>query len=333
MKGSTAIYFDTPFSRVTELAPPDRSVVITDTTVHALHADKLKEYRTIVIPAGEANKQQHTVDYIIEQLIAYEADRRSSIIGLGGGVITDIAGYAAAIYMRGIPVGFVPTTILAQVDASVGGKNGVDVGLYKNLVGTIRQPAFILYDYSFLNTLPEEQWVNGFAEIIKHACIKDADLFEQLEQHELKDFREDSALLSALIERNVTIKSGVVAADEREQGERKLLNFGHTLGHAIENEYGLLHGHAISIGMAAATEISAKTNHFPTEEKERILRLLKRYQLPVNFDFDRGKAFNALKMDKKRVRTALDFILLNRIGEARIQSIPLEQLEQLIHSL
>ena len=333
MKELTQVYFDTSFSQVKELAPPDRCVVITDTVIHSLHADKLQGYRTIVLPAGEAHKQQATVDHIIEQLIGFEADRKSFIIGLGGGVVTDIAGYAAAVYMRGIPVGFVPTTILAQVDASIGGKNGVDVGLYKNLVGTIRQPDFILYDYSFLETLPEEQWINGFAEIIKHACIKDAAMFELLEQHELKDFRENRASLSALIERNVSIKSGVVAADEREQGERKLLNFGHTLGHAIENEYQLLHGHAISIGMVAAAEISVQINHLPAGEKERIVRLLNRYQLPVTFDFNRQKAFAALKMDKKRVRTALDFILLNRIGEARIQSIPLVQLEQIIQSL
>ncbi len=324
-------YLDIPFSGISGWIPPERCILITDSEIDRLHHEKLAGYRTIVIPAGEQHKQQSTVDSIIQRLIAFEADRKSYIIGIGGGVVTDITGYAASVYMRGLSVGFVPTTILAQVDAAVGGKNGVDVGIYKNLVGTIRQPDFILYDYSFLDTLPEEQWVNGFAEIIKHACIKDVAMFDLLEKHTLADFRTDHSLLAALVERNVTIKSDVVEKDEREEGDRKLLNFGHTLGHAIENDYQLLHGHAISIGMVAAATISEKISYF--SEKERLTALLKRYQLPVTMNYDGQRAFDILKMDKKRAGDGMNFVLLNRIGEASVQTIPLAELKQIIQSL
>lgn len=330
---SVNYYFDACFENIADIVAKERSILITDDVIFALHKERFEGYKTIVMPAGEQYKQQKAVDNIIQQLIALEADRKSFIIGVGGGVVTDIVGYASSIYMRGVSVGFVPTTILAQVDAAIGGKNGVDVGIYKNLAGTIRQPDFLFYDYSFLQTLPEEQWVNGFAEIIKHACIKDAALFSLLETHSLADFRKDHQLLATLIERNVVIKSDVVKDDEFEQGDRKLLNFGHTLGHAIENEYQLLHGHAISIGMVAASIISERINGFAREEKQRVINLLEKYQLPVNFSFDKQKASDILKMDKKRENTNMNFILLKGIGEANILSIPITQLEQLIQSL
>jgi 3-dehydroquinate synthase len=205
------------------------------------------------------------------------------------------------------------------------------VGDYKNLVGLIKQPEFLLFDYSLLQTLPEEQWVNGFAEVIKHACIKDAALFALLEKHSLKDFQSDKKLLAELIERNVQIKTTVVVADEFEKGDRKLLNFGHTLGHAIENIYQLPHGHAVSIGMMAACTFSESLNGFASAEKEKIKQLLHKYNLPTEFSFDKEKVWNLLKMDKKRVSNEMNFILLNKIGEAVIKPIPLTELEELIN--
>ena len=152
-----------------------------------------------------------TADYIIEELIKMGAHKNTFLIGIGGGVVTDITGYVAAVYMRGVKFGLVPTSILAMVDAAIGGKNGVDVGVYKNMVGTIRQPEFIFYDYSFLQTLPVKEWVNGFAEIIKHACIKDALLFSFLEKYSLHEYQADKTLIADLIERNVDIKMQVVS--------------------------------------------------------------------------------------------------------------------------
>ncbi|HMU71258.1 MAG TPA: 3-dehydroquinate synthase, partial [Ferruginibacter sp.] len=260
--------------------------------------------------------------------ITMGAGRDTMLVGVGGGVVTDIAGYVAAVYMRGISFGFVPTSILAMTDAAIGGKNGVDVGVYKNMVGTIRQPDFIFYDYSFLKTLPVSEWVNGFAEVIKHACIKDAVLFSMLERYTLHEYQSDPTLVAELIERNVDIKASVVSADEFEAGERKLLNFGHTIGHAIENLHHIPHGHAVSIGMVAACNLSEQLGHLHFEEAARIVRLLARYHLPVDVDTDHARVFEVLKMDKKRKDDAMQFILLNKIGSASVVSIPLTELEK-----
>ncbi len=323
-------YFYAAFSYLEQLTVKENTILIADENVFQLHQQKFDGWKTIVIMAGEEHKQQSTVDLIIRQLIAMEAGRKTFIVGVGGGVVTDITGYTASVYMRGLKFGFVPTTILAMVDASIGGKNGVDVGVYKNLVGLIKQPEFLLFDYSFLQTLPGDQWANGFAEVIKHACIKDAPLFAMLEKFTLDDFKTDKTLLAELIEKNVAIKTAVVVGDEFEQGERKLLNFGHTIGHAIENMHQLLHGHAVSLGMVMAATISEEINNFYSADKERLIKLLQKYSLPTQVTFDKEKIFSILKMDKKRVNNAVNFILLNKIGEAVIKPISLIQAEDLI---
>jgi len=321
-------YFDADFSYLEQLLSKENVILITDENVFQLQQQKFEGWKTIVIKAGEEHKQQSTVDAIIQQLIAMEADRKTFIVGVGGGVVTDITGYAASVYMRGLRFGFVPTTILSMVDASIGGKNGIDVGIYKNLVGLIKQPEFLLFDYSLLQTLPFEQWVNGFAEVIKHACIKDAVLFSTLEKFTLHDFTTDATLLAELIEKNVTIKTTVVVNDEFEQGDRKLLNFGHTIGHAIENLHQLLHGHAISIGMVAACNLSEQINGFHYEDAIRIVKLLSKYHLPVDVETEYEKVFDILKMDKKRNKNEMNFILLNKIGEAVIKPINLDELHK-----
>lgn len=324
-------YFDANFAYLEQIVARDKTFLITDTNVFESNKQLFEGWQTIVLPAGEEHKQQATVDFIIGELIARNADRTSFIVGVGGGVVTDITGYAASIYMRGVKFGFVPTTILAMVDASIGGKNGVDVGIYKNLVGLIKQPEFLLFDYALLKTLPNEQWINGFAEVIKHACIKDADLFAMLEKESIENFQNDKSKLADLIEKNVQIKTTVVVNDEFEKGDRKLLNFGHTLGHAIENLYLLPHGHAVSIGMITACVISESFNNFPVGDTKRIKMLLEKYHLPTNYAFDKEKIWAVLKMDKKRVSNSMNFILLNSIGEAAIQPIDMNELENLIH--
>jgi 3-dehydroquinate synthase len=218
-----------------------------------------------------------------------------------------------------------------MVDASIGGKNGVDVGVYKNLVGLIRQPEFLLFDFSLLNSLPQQHWVNGFAEIIKHACIKDCVLFELLENETLENFQLDEKKLSNLVKKNVAIKTAVVVQDEFEQGDRRLLNFGHTIGHAIENNYQLLHGHAISIGMMAACSLSVTLNEFSVLDRDRVARLIEKYQLPIHQKTDWKKIWEILKMDKKRAGTEMNFVLLNKIGEAVVYPIPMGQLQDLIN--
>lgn len=330
---SAAVKFllDASFDEVKKLTANRHVIFITDENIFAKHKKKFSSAKTIVIPAGEAHKQQSNIDNIIGELIAASADRKTFLIGVGGGVITDITGYVAGIYMRGISFGFVPTTILAMVDAAIGGKNGIDVGLYKNIVGLIRQPAFILYDYSLLKTLPVEEWVNGFAEVVKHACIKDLKLFEQLEQSSIKTFRKDTAALAKLVARNVAIKTKVVQQDEFETGERKLLNFGHTVGHAIENLYQIPHGHAVSIGMGVACKISERIERF--KDTERVVKLLKQYGLPPQFEFDKQATFKLLNADKKKESDTMSYILLQKIGKGVIHPMAIDELQQIISNL
>lgn len=326
-------YFDTDFSYLEKLVLKQNAIIITDENVAPNHTNKLIGWKSIVVRAGEEHKQQATIDYIIKELITLKADRDTFIIGVGGGVVTDMAGYAASVYMRGVKFAFVPTTILAMADAAIGGKNGIDVGLYKNLVGTINQPQFLLFDYSFLQTLSHEQFVNGFAEIIKHACIKDDHLFTFLEENTLSFFKSDTQKIDKLIKQNVTIKYNVVANDEFEKGDRKLLNFGHTIGHAIENIYSLPHGHAVSIGMAAACIISEKINNFSPAETEQIISLLKKYHLPVTINFDKEKVWEILILDKKKSGNYINFVLLNKIGNAVVKAVPLDQLREIFNNI
>jgi 3-dehydroquinate synthase len=239
-------------------------------------------------------------------------------------VITDLTGYIASVFMRGIRFGFVPTTLLCFVDASIGGKNGIDVGVFKNMVGTIRQPAFILHDLNFLRSLPDHEWHNGFSEIIKHACIKDAQMFRQLEKNSTQFYQNNHAELGKLIQRNAMLKSKIVQIDEYEHGDRKLLNFGHTLGHALENQYWLSHGQAISVGMAYASKLSQQLLDF--QYADRIIALLENYNLLTFTQFKKDKVIQVLKNDKKKEPGSINFILLERIGKAAIRKISIDQI-------
>jgi len=328
---STTYYFDASFDHLEKLVSKENTFIITDENVFSKNQRKFKGWNSIVIKPGEEHKTQQTVDNIIGQLVQAGANRKSCIVGVGGGVITDIAGYVAGIYMRGVQFGFVPTSILAMVDASIGGKNGVDVGVYKNMVGLIRQPSFLLYDYSLLKSLPKEEWVNGFAEIIKHACIKDAAMFKLLEQHKLTDFQKGKVLLNKLIQRNALLKSKVVQHDEFENGDRKLLNFGHTLGHAIENTYKLPHGHAVSIGMVIAAYISR--DMLQLKDADRIAFLIVKYGLTAFFKFNADKALEMMKSDKKATRKDIQYVLLEKIGKGIVKPLTLEQIAPVVQQL
>jgi 3-dehydroquinate synthase len=327
----TTCYFDASFAQIGSVVEKDRSIFITDQHVYDNHKKFFKGTKFIQIPAGESFKVQYIVDTIVDQLISFGADRQTTLIGVGGGVVTDITGYVASVYMRGIPFGFVPTSILGMVDASIGGKNGIDVGNYKNMVGVIRQPGFLYYDVSLLQTLPIEEWVNGFAEVIKHAAIKDAALFRDLEKNSINSYRKNKAALNDLIRKNVMIKSAVVQKDEFEGSERRLLNFGHTLGHAIENVYHLPHGHAISIGIKAACLISEEMLNF--KETARVTNLLQQYGLPIDIPVDFGKVVEIMRMDKKKTRDIMHYVLLEKLGKAIIKPIPMTHLEKLLYSI
>jgi 3-dehydroquinate synthase len=321
---SVAYYMEGSMAEIKNIVDRQRTVLLTDETVFGLHGKQFKNWNTIVLKAGEEYKVQATVDSVVEQLIEMEADRNTTLVGVGGGVITDLTGYIASVYMRGISFGFLPTTLLAMVDASIGGKNGIDVGVYKNMVGIIRQPQFILHDHRFLNTLPDKEWKNGFAEIIKHASIKDAAMFRELSAHGLTYYRKKKKETSDLVKRNALIKTRVVQQDEFEKGDRKLLNFGHTLGHALENQYELSHGEAISIGMAYAATLSQRFIGF--RNPEQVIETLENYGLPAYAAFDKDKVITVLKMDKKKIKDSINFILLEKIGKAVIRPISIQEL-------
>lgn len=321
-----AYYFNSSIKQLNKITDKNKTILITDEHVFAAHKDKLKGWNVITLKPGEAFKVQATVDAVIETLISMQADRQTTLVGIGGGVITDLTGYIASVYMRGIRFGFVPTSLLAMVDAAIGGKNGIDVGEYKNMVGVIRQPEFLLYDQSLLQTLPDIHWSDGFAEIIKHAAIKDRTAFKVLEKNDLDSIKKNKKLLSWIIQRNALLKSKVVQKDEFETGERKLLNFGHTLGHAIETQYELSHGQAVSLGMVYAAHLSK--HYLGFKDTERLVIVLTQYGLPVAASFKMNKVLAILRMDKKRVSKQMNYILLEKTGKGVVYPIDLKTLEQ-----
>ncbi len=318
-------------TELTKYARPGRTAIVTDSNVKRIYGDKLLKEQIIVIPPGEESKTRETVAGIQDRLLELEFDRSSLLIGIGGGVITDITGYAAATYMRGMDFGFVPTTLLAQVDAAIGGKNGVNVRHYKNVIGTIKQPGFVLCDVALLHTLPDAEMRNGYAEIIKHAAIADRKAFEHLEQNIM--LRPDDRTMEEIVHRSILIKTGIVSADETEQGERMKLNFGHTIGHAIEKMTGIPHGEAVSIGMVAESAISVKRGLMKPEEKERIEKLLEKIGLPTAAAADRQGIIDAIRRDKKRRGDVIKMPVLDGIGKARIIDVKIQELEAAINDM
>ena len=314
------VYTDASFNDISSLFPGN-SVIVTDEHVFSLHENKFAGHPVIQIKSGEENKTQAAVDRVVAELLELNVDKSWMLIGVGGGVVSDLAGYAASIYKRGIKLGLVPTTILGMTDAAIGGKNGVNVGIYKNMVGTTYRPQFILYDWNFLDTLPKEEFVNGFAEIIKHACIKDAEMFKELQQNSIEYYIANRDALATLIEKNIAIKTSIVVNDEHETGDRYLLNFGHTFGHAIENLYRLPHGHAVSIGMQMAAKISEELTGFNPASTEMMAKLSQQYGLPVSREIDLEKVLSLLLKDKKRQGALINFVLLDRIGNGLVKPI------------
>ncbi|HEX7061942.1 MAG TPA: 3-dehydroquinate synthase [Woeseiaceae bacterium] len=297
-------------------------LVVSDATVAPLWLERLApslrgaRVETQVLPAGERHKSLAAAAAVIDALAGMHAGRDATVVALGGGVVGDIAGFAAACYMRGIAHLQVPTTLLAQVDSSVGGKTGVNHPAGKNLIGAFHQPRAVLIDTDVLGTLAERELVAGLAEVIKHAVIADAAFFGWLEEHVDDLLARDPAALAHAIRRCCEIKAEVVAADEREAGRRALLNYGHTFAHAIENVQGYgawLHGEAVAAGMVLAAELSG----VDATEVARLRALLTRAGLPVAPpEGSRPKLAAAMRMDKKNLGGEIRFVLLERIGEA-----------------
>jgi 3-dehydroquinate synthase len=306
------------------------AVIITDSNVFRHYRDVFPSDKIIRIGTGEEIKNLNTIKDIIGALIGMEVDRNALIVGIGGGVVCDIAGFAASIYERGLKFGFVSTTLLAQVDASVGGKNGVNFEGYKNMVGTFNQPEFVICDPDLLKTLPEKEILNGCAEIIKHAAIADLKMFRYLENNYQGILSLEKSVIEKVVHNSILIKSKIVNMDERETGERRKLNFGHTLGHAFEKVSGVSHGEAVSAGMAASAMISEKMGYLTDKERDKIETLLKNMGLPLSIQVDREKFLDAIGKDKKRDKNRIHFVLLEKIGKAIVQDIIINDLHKLI---
>ncbi len=314
---------------VSEHLSPTRCAIISDTTVAQLFGDRVEQslasagYKPtiIAIAPGEKSKSLAQVGEICDRMTAAGLDRSSFLVALGGGVVGDIAGFVAAIYHRGIPYVQVPTTLLAQVDSSIGGKTAVNTAAGKNLIGAVHHPVLVISDVDLLRTLPPRELNQGFAEVIKHAIIRDAEFFDSLEH-----FDRQTGDFDSLVRRNVEIKAEFVALDERdENGRRALLNFGHTVGHAVEQagDYSeLLHGEAVSLGIVAACDISVRKAGLPESQRKKIVSLLGRYDLPTRLppNISRDKILRALPFDKKFEQGQVRFVVTPGIGSARLTS-------------
>lgn len=311
----------------------EKAVVITDGNVRRHHGAALKGFEVIEIGLGEGEKTLASVERIYERFLELELDRSSFVVGMGGGIACDVAGFAASTYLRGLPFGFVPTTLLAQVDASVGGKNGVNFRGYKNIIGLIRQPRFCLCDFSLLSTLPEKEMRCGFAEVVKHAAIGDAALFSYLEGGWSKAFKLNRTAIEKVVHDSLAVKIGIVGKDEGEKGERMKLNFGHTLAHALEKTTGVAHGEAVSIGMVAAAGLSVKKGLMQGKDAERLEALLREIGLPVRTGADKGEIAEAMRKDKKRHGGKIRMVLLEGLGKARVGEIGLDELEAVVDDM
>jgi 3-dehydroquinate synthase len=312
--------------------PASRGIVFVITTedVWQVHGQKVaralrdRPYKVLFFPGGEDRKRLSEVECLAEQMVSARGDRSSIVIAFGGGIVNDLGGFLAASFMRGIPVIQVPTTLLAQVDAGVGGKTGVNLTSGKNLFGAFHQPLAVLIDPDVLATLPEREFRAGLYEVLKTGVIRSEPLFQLMSERYREILALDPGLLNEIIAESVAIKAEVVSADERESGLRRILNFGHTLGHALEAETSytkLLHGEAVSFGMRAAAHLARLTGHLGSEDAGRIVDAITRYgPIPSLTGVAGSNLVARLASDKKTIKGAVHFVLPTRIGEVKIVS-------------
>ena len=310
--------------------PDGKTIVITDKNVNKLYGRYWIDLPSIVIGRGEGNKTLETAQLIINKLLELNADRSTFILGIGGGIVCDVAGFTASIFMRGLRFGFISTTLLSQVDASIGGKNGVNFKGFKNIVGVFNQPEFVICDPTVLKTLERKEISNGLAEIVKHALIADAEMFGFLEKNSNNLLDLDESVVQKLVARSVEIKSGIVNRDEKEKGERRKLNFGHTFGHAIEKIAGISHGNAVSLGMVIAAGYSCEMGYIDNQNLQRIINLLEQLELPVAHNYNVSQISDALITDKKRTQDHIHFVLLKNIGEAIVEELPMDVVRKIM---
>jgi len=331
--GNSCIRIDDSLKNLRRYVSGVKRVIITDHDVRKLYGELFPSSDIIELGKGEKVKTLRTVESIYGAFLNLELDRASFIIGIGGGIVCDITGFCASTYMRGVRFGLVPTTLLAQVDAAIGGKNGVNFEGYKNTIGVVSQPEFVLVDFSLLETLPETEYNCGIAEIVKSALIKNEELFLFLEDRAEEISGRDLNALKKAAGDAIAIKTEIVRKDVADFKERRLLNFGHTIGHALEKATGVSHGKAVSIGMALSASFSETKGMLSKDTVSRIETLLQKFHLPTRTPVAADSIIEAIKKDKKRHDEDIDFVCLERIGKAELAKIPRRELEAWIHDM
>lgn len=320
VKEQSEIYVGSAADILPGVLPQGRVVVISDMSVDRLYHSMLAPYDLVLIGAGESAKTLRTVETIYRRLLELGVDRSTFILAIGGGIVTDVAGFAASTYMRGVPFGFVSTTLLGQVDASVGGKNGVNVDGYKNIAGTFTQPKFVICDPTMLKTLPLREFRAGMAEVVKAAIIADADLFGRIECTSVDELRKNSDLLSDAISAAIRVKADIVEHDEHELGERRKLNLGHTLAHAIEKCTDRMnHGEAVAVGTALISDAAVKMGVLSAADRDRIVGLLKKLGFTLTPPVDIARLLREVGKDKKKEDGLLHIVLPVGIGDCEVR--------------
>lgn len=312
------------------LLPVKGLFIITDTNVMKIYGNSFPPAEVFVIEPGEKSKTLQVVEDLCRQLLEAGADRTSFVLGIGGGVVCDVAGLVASVYMRGVRHAFISTTLLSQVDASIGGKTGVNLGEYKNTIGTFRQPEFVLCDHDMLATLPDEEFRSGMGELLKHGAIRDRTLFFDVSASSDRLFARDPRLLGDFILRAVKIKAGVVKRDPLEKDLRRILNFGHTFGHVIETYYKIPHGIAVARGMIIAAELSVWKGEMPHSELTLLQVTLEKTGMLTGYPLPAGVA-GMMAKDKKSHSGSVNFVLLRSVGKAIVRSISFTELQAFIN--
>ncbi|MFO7669957.1 MAG: 3-dehydroquinate synthase [Bacteroidales bacterium] len=330
--GSTAISVGRTLSKsLAEISP--RPILLVDENVLCEHAEIFCAYTSLVVPSGEHYKTLQTVENLYRELVKIEADRSSLLVGVGGGLTTDVAGFVASTFLREVPFGFISSTLLGQVDASIGGKNGVNLDGYKNMIGTIRQPSFVWCDLDLLNTLSRREYISGIAEVIKYGAIMDVTFLHYLKDHMNELLSLEPSVLEEVVTRSVKAKVDVVEKDEYEAGPRRLLNFGHTFGHAIERDQKLLHGQAVALGMMMASRLSVNLGMLRQADASLIEEVIASAGLPVERTINPEEIYSNIRKDKKKSGQLIHFILLDGPGNAVVRPIPLDELKPMLHDL
>lgn len=314
-----------------EVLPKNRVAAISDAAIDRLYPELLASYETVLVGKGESIKTLQTIGAIYHKFLEAGIDRSTFVLGIGGGIVTDITGFAASTYMRGLRFGFIPTTLLGQVDAAIGGKNGVNIDGYKNIAGTFNQPQFVICDPALLATLPEREFRAGLAEIIKIAVIADAELFARLETVDFARLRSDRELLAEIIRAAIRNKAAIVERDEHEAGERRKLNLGHTLAHAIEKcSARLNHGEAVAVGMKRIAEAAVQADLLAASDCERIAALLVRAGFTLEQPIEMKRMLKEVAKDKKSRDGLLRIVFPTRIGHCVVRTLQPDEFASLM---